>query len=172
MRTSTSRLLALATFFSMMWVSPAAHAQSLPGPLLWCWAFPDDPDVIMVCDDVVPRPKHVSFGEASIGLSATGQDAQVWLRLTNSATTDQGGITYTIYPEGATPVTRTLTLYTPDHGPSTIGIPLHEDPVLVGQHLAFAVEVVFPRGRGIAGLTLRDTNGFATMVPAESTRSR
>jgi hypothetical protein len=163
------RTVAAAVFCVSLFAS-SAFAQ-LPSPLLTCYAFPGDPDIIMVCDgSILPRPKIISFGEASIGLSATGQDAQVWLRLTNAATLDQPGITYTIYPEGQMPVTRTLTLYTPDHGPATIGIPLHDDPALAGQHLAFGVEVVFPRGRGMAGLTMRDTHGFATMVPAESAR--
>lgn len=159
-----------AVVFCLLLSASSAFAQ-LPSPLLTCYAFPEDPDVLMVCDgSPVPRPKVVSFGEASIGLSSTGQDAQVWLRLTSTAEFDQPGITYTIYPEGQTPVTRTLTLYTPDHGPSTIGIPLHEDAVLVGQHLAFSVEVVFPRGRGMAGLTMRALSGHATTVPAESIR--
>jgi hypothetical protein len=163
------RTVAAAVFCVSVFAS-SAFAQ-LPSPLLTCTGFPSDPDILMVCyGSIVPRPKVVSFGEASIGLSASGQDAQVWLRLTSTAEFDQGGITYTIYPEGQMPVTRTLTLYVPDHGPSTIGIPLHDDDALVGQHLAFAVEVVFPKGRGMAGLTMRDTHGFATMVPAESTR--
>lgn len=148
----------------------SASAQ-LPSPLLTCTVGPEDPDILMVCYGTpIPRPKVVSFGEASIGLSATGQDAQIWLRLTNTADVDQPGITYTIYPDGQMPVTRTLTLYTADHGPMNIGIPLHDDPALNGQHLAFSVQVIFPRGRGIAGLTMRDTHGFATLVPAESTR--
>jgi len=159
-----------AVAFCVSIFASSASAQ-LPQPLLTCWGFPDDPDVIMVCDDVVPRPKVVSFGEASIGLSATGQDAQVWLRLTNSAAVDQAGITYTIFPADQAPVTRTLTLYTADHGPSNIGIPLHDDPALAGQTLAFAVEVVFPRGRGMAALTMRAPSGHATPVPAESIRS-
>lgn len=152
-------------------VSASSASAQLPSPILTCFAFPEDPDILMVCDgSLALRAKIVSFGEASIGLSTTGQDAQVWLRLTNSADLDQPGITYTIFPEGLAAVTRTLTLYTPDHGPATIGIPLHDDPALVGQHLAFAVEVVFPRGRGMAGLTMRDLTGHATTVPAESTR--
>jgi len=158
-------LLALACFLA---VPTLATAQ---GPTIFCWAFPEDPDVLMVCNDTpVLRPKLVNFGEGSIGLSATGQDAQVWLRLTNSADVDQPGITYTIFPDGQPPVTRTLTLYTADHGPTNIGIPLHLDPVLAGQHLAFAVEVTFPKGRGLAGLTLRDASGHALAVPAESSR--
>jgi hypothetical protein len=159
----------------MKTLAAAALLLALTAPVaaqdLTCWAFPSDPDIIMVCDkSPLVRPKVVSFGEASIGVSSTGQDAQVWLRLTNSADLDQSGITYTIYPEGLPPVTRTLTLYTPDHGPATVGIPLHDDPALVGQHLAFAIEVVFPRGRGMAGLTLRDAAGHALAIPSESSR--
>lgn len=164
------RTVALPVAFCLSLLASPAFAQ-LPSPLLTCFAFPEDPDILMVCDgSPALRAKIVSFGEASIGLSTTGQDAQVWLRLTNSADLDQPGITYTIFPEGQAPVTRTLTLYTPDHGPATIGIPLHDDVALVGQHLAFSVEVVFPRGRGMAGVTLRDLSGHATTVPVESTR--
>jgi hypothetical protein len=164
------RTVAAIVFGVFVSVPSLAFAQ-LPSPLLTCWAFPDDPDVLMVCSgNPVPRPKVVSFGEASIGLSATGQDAQVWLRLTSTAEFDQAGITYTIYPEGQMPVTRMVTLYTPDHGPATVGIPLHDDVALIGQHLAFAIEVVFPRGRGMAGVTMRDPSGHATTVPVESTR--
>jgi hypothetical protein len=157
----------LAVFAFLFTLLPStARAQDLT-----CWAFPSDPDVIMVCDKTpVVRPKVVSFGEASVGLASTGQDAQAWLRLTNSADLDQPGITYTIYPEGLPPVTRTITLYTPNHGRATIGIPLHDDPALAGQHLAFAVEVVFPRGRGIAGLTVRDAAGHALAIPSENSR--